>query len=123
LDTKAGILGEYKVKLAGWKDRSQPVPDLQKLTVKDATMFVLGLHPTQRKQSKELTINLLKLLAESEILSLEEIEVKLNSTYPPLAKRLTAMRQYGMARREKKFYYLATPRLLEFIKEYMVLLE
>lgn len=116
---KEVILDEYHKKLENWRRNLQPVADLRELTFNDVALLVLKLHPTNREESKAITRKLLVFLAEQEVATTEEMIRELGISYPALLDRLKVLRTMNLVRRESRMFYLATPRLYEFVQKYM----
>lgn len=119
LKTKQYVLDQYEKKLETWRKDLQPVADLRELTFSEVMLIVLKLHPTNREDSKEITRNLLLYLAEHKIATSYEIQDAIGVSYPTLLERLKILRVMNLVRRESRMFYLATPRLYEFVKTYM----
>lgn len=117
--TKAYILHQYEQKLQRWQEQMQPVADLRELTFNDVMLLVLKLHPTNRADSKELTRKVINYLAEQKIATSYEIMEGVGISYPALLDRLKILRVMNLVRRESREFYIASPRLYEFVKTYM----
>lgn len=117
--TKDEVLLGYEKRLDDWKRMQQPVPDTRGLTHMDAEFVTFKLNPTKRKESREITRRLLEFMAESKIVTVDEIRTSLGITYPTIADRMETLRTLGLVRRELVVYYLATPRLYEFVEKHI----
>lgn len=118
-NTKESILAGYEKKIMGWKKNSQPVAELRDLTAIDVMMLVMKLHPTDRKVSKEATKKLLQHLFIARVTTTADLSEATGLSYPALLERIKALRDMNIIRREKRVYYLATPRLDQFVKDHM----
>ena len=116
---KKEIFEEYKKKLKKWREEEQPASDLREVTFNDALVIMLKLHPTDRKESKKISKQILEYLAENEIVTTDEIVKALGISKPTFYNRLQFLRSMGLVRRERRIYYLATPRLYDFIKNHI----
>lgn len=96
-----------------------PHKDIQPLKTEEIMLFKALLHPTDKKESKDLTRELIKYICDQGIITAEEIYTKYNWSDKPVMRRLKLLREFGMVKREQKKYYMPTPRLLELRKDYL----
>jgi len=120
MDAKAQeILDSYQNDVKRWRERGGQYKDIQPLTINDVIFMKAVIHPTARKASKEFTERLVIFLCEKKIATAEEIYTELKMSDNPVLKRLGLFQQFGLVRRERKKYYIATPRLEELRKRYL----
>lgn len=119
MKTPVEILSEYQRKLKLMTSQKIPHKDIQPLTTAEIMLFTALLHPTAKKESKDLTRELIKYICDQGIITAEEIYAKYNWSDKPVMRRLKLLREFGMIKREQKKYYMPTPRLLELRKDYL----
>lgn len=116
---KQEILCTYRKKVTFWIEKDQPIPELKPLGLNDANLIKMQINKTNRKESIELTYALLRFLYKEQICTTEEIMGALEVTYPPIWNRLNMLRKYKLIRREHRVYYLATPRLMSLVDNFL----
>lgn len=117
---KEQVLESYKGDVERWKvSGATHYKDIQKLEVNDVLFMRVVLHPTKRKASKDLTKTLVEYLCDKEIATADDIYKDLGVSDNPVLKRLKIFQQFGLIRRERKKYYLPTPRMHELRKRYL----
>ena len=117
--TKEEILATYRKKVAFWVEKDQPIPELKPLSLNDANLIKMLINKTNKKESIELTNNLLRFLYNEQVCTTEDIMEALEVTYPPVWQRLNLLRKHKLVRREHREYYLATPRLTSFVERHL----
>jgi len=117
--TPAELLAEYQRKVKLMTTQRTPHKDVQPLTTPEILLFRALLHPTNKKESKDMTRELVNYLCEQGITSAEDIYTKYNWSDKPVMRRLKLMREFGMVKREQKKYYMPTPRLFELQETYL----
>lgn len=111
--TPRQILNDYRDKVVRLKAINSQHKELQPLSIPDVLNIKLTLHPTNKRESKELTRRLVEYLVEVEICTAGDIYDALGCTDKPTLQRLRKFKEYGLVRRESKKYYIATDRLIE----------
>jgi len=119
LATPVEILSEYQRKVRLMTSQKTPHKEIQPLEPRDIMLFRALLHPTDKKESKEMTRELVKYLCDQGITTAEDIYEKYGWSDKPVMKRLKLFREFGMLKREQKKYYMPTPRLLELRDTYL----
>jgi hypothetical protein len=120
VDSKAQAIREqYEQDVIRWRERGGQYVDIKPLTLNDVIFLKTVLHPTEKKETKKVTENLVNFICESKIVTAEEIYTSLGLSDKPVLKRLKVFRQFGLIRRESKKYYLPTPRMEELHKRYL----
>ena len=121
--TREDVLTEYNEALARWlvrwKPKDCPYKDVNPPTPHDVIFLRAIIHPTSKKESIELTRNLIEFICDREICTAQEIYDHYGYSDKPVLKRLKIFQQHGLVRRESKKWYLATPRMQELRKKYM----
>jgi predicted HTH transcriptional regulator len=119
MKTPIEILSEYQRKVELMREQKTPHKDIQPLQVADILLLRAVIHPTDKKESKEMTRELVKFVCDQGIVTAEEIYSTFGWSDKPVMKRLKVLREFGIIRRESKKYYIATPRLLELRNKYL----
>jgi hypothetical protein len=117
--SKETVQQTYEAKIAGWKASGQATPETRPLTTTDLQLLEARLHPTKRQASMDLTQRIVEMLYNRRIVTTEEVCTVLTCHDVPVRKRFDALRKAGMVRQESRIYYLATPRLDEFVSTYL----
>lgn len=110
------ILSDYQKDLERWKEKGAHYKDIQRLTMQDVMYIRQVLHPTQKAESKELTLKLVNYICDAGICTAQDIYRDLGYSDKPVLRRLKLFKEFGLIRREYKKWYMPTPRMLE-IKE------
>lgn len=113
------VLSAYQKDLERWKERGAHYKDIQPLTIQDILYIRTILHPTSKKESKELTKSLVNYLCDIGICTAQDIYNDLGYSDKPVLKRLKLFQQFGLVRRESKKWYMPTPRMLEVKKRHL----
>lgn len=107
------IIAAYHRDIARWRERGASYKDIQPLTMSDIILIRQVIHPTSRKESKEITKNLIEYICDRGICTAQEIYDHFGYSDKPVLKRLKLFQQFGLVRRESKKWYLPTPRMHE----------
>jgi hypothetical protein len=119
-DTKAlEILSDYKKRTAKMEELKTAHKDIQPLTTPDVMYIAAMLHPTARKESKEVTRKLINFLCDNAICTAQDIYDGLGYADKPVLTRLRKLMGFGLVRRESKKYYMPTPRMKALRAKYM----
>jgi hypothetical protein len=117
--TPLEILSEYTKKAEKLRGMNSQHKELQPLTVPEVLFIRAVLHPTAKKESKEVTRRLISYLCDRGICTSEEIYTDLGYVDKPVLHRLKKFREFGLVRRESKKFYMPTPRMLELKEKYL----
>jgi DNA-binding transcriptional ArsR family regulator len=117
--TPLEILSEYQSKVSKLKAIGSQHKEIQPLTLPDVLFIKAILHPTAKKESKEVTRKLIMFLCDRGIVTAQEIYDELGYADKPVLHRLKKFREHGLVRRESKKYYMPTPRMLELRERYL----
>jgi len=117
--TPLEILSEYQQKCEKLKAIGSQHKELQPLTVQEVLFIRATLHPTAKKESKEITRKLILYLCNQGICTAQDIYNDLGYHDKPILHRLKKFREHGLVRRESKKYYMPTPRMLELREKYL----
>jgi hypothetical protein len=117
--TPLEILSDYQKNVERWKASGAHYADIQPLQSKDIIIIKQFLHPTNKRESKDMTKLLINFLCDEGITTAQDIYEKLQCSDKPILTRLKIMKQFGLIRREAKKYYIATPRLVEIQRKYL----
>lgn len=107
----SAILEKYEAKTAAARAQGSQVKEFCDPTTADLLYLRATLHPTSKKDSRDITRKLITLLCERKICTTTEICEALQCSEKPILRRLKILRQNGYVRRESKKYYLATHRM------------
>ena len=113
------ILSDYQRKLKLMTSQKTPHKDIQPLQPVEVMLFRALLHPTDKKESKDMTRELVKFICDKKILTAEDIYAEYNWSDKPVMRRLKLFREFGMVKRELKKYYMPTPRMIELRDNYL----
>lgn len=113
------ILSEYQAKARKLKEMGSQHKELQPLTVQEVLFIRAVLHPTAKKESRDVTRNLIKFLCDKAICTAQDIYDELGYVDKPVLHRLKKFREHGLVRRESKKYYMPTMRMLELKDKYL----
>lgn len=113
------IVSDYQRRVELMREQKTPHKDIQPLTINDIILFRALIHPTDKKESKDMTRELIKFVCDQGITTAEDIFNTYGWSDKPVMKRLKLLREFGMVRRESKKYYLPTPRLIELRNKYI----
>jgi len=117
--TPVELLSDYQRKVKLMISQKIPHKDIQPLDQRDIILFMALLHPTAKRESKELTKELITFICDQGIITAEDIYAKYNWSDKPVMRRLKLFREFGLIKREQKKYYMPTPRMLELRKTYL----
>lgn len=115
---KEKILQDYNEKLESWEKAEVPVKDYSDLKMEEAFIIIVSLHSSNKKLSREITAKLFRYLVKNRISSINDMRGEINISQPVLNRRLNILRKHGLVRKVDK-YFLATPRLDFFVKDFM----
>lgn len=115
--TPEEVLKAYQEKCAELKEKGSTYKEIAIPTVQDVLYLKMVLHPTRRKESKELTHALITFICERGIVTAQEIYDGLGFAETPVLTRIKKLKEQGYIRREHGKYYIATPRLLALVKK------
>ncbi len=121
LEEKLLVLEDYLGKLEKWRRDETPVKDLTNLGMEEAFLMVVKMHSSNKKLSMDYTKAVLMYFENNKIAVAVEIKNEVDISYPALYKRLNILTKYGLLRKVGEFF-IATPRLSMFVKEYMIYL-
>lgn len=119
MKTPMEIVSDYQRRVELMREQKTPHKDIQPLTINDIILFRALIHPTDKKESKDMTRELIKFVCDQGITTAEDIFNTYGWSDKPVMKRLKLLREFGMVRRESKKYYLPTPRLIELRNKYI----
>ncbi len=121
MEEKLLVLEDYLGKLEKWRRNETPVKDLANLGMEEAFLMVVKMHSSNKKLSMDYTKAVLLYFENNKIATASEIRGEVGISYPALYRRLNILTKYGLLRRAEEFF-IATPRLSFFVKEYMIYL-
>jgi hypothetical protein len=113
------ILAEYRDKAERLRAIHSQHKELQPLSIPDVLSIKMALHPTNRRESKDLTRRLVEYLVEVGICTADDIYQSLGCADKPVLQRLRKFKEYGLVRRESKKYYIATGRMDELHEKFI----
>lgn len=119
MKTSLEILSLYQRKVELMKSQKTTYKDIQPISMSEMLLLRALLHPTARKESKDITRELIKFICDQGIVTAEEIYAKYGWSDKPVMRRLKLLREFGMIKRESKKYYMGTPRLQELRTRYL----
>lgn len=111
MKTAEEIRISYEARTADARIRGSQNKEFCDPTTTDMLYIRAVLHPTAKKESREMTRRLIELLCERGVCTMVEITEALGYSENPILKRLKLLRQNGYVRRESKKYYLPTHRM------------
>jgi transcription initiation factor IIE alpha subunit len=113
------ILSNYQHRTELMKEQKTPHKDIKPFETTELLLLKALLHPTDRKESKDMTRELIKYICDQGIVTAEQIYEHFDWSDNPVMKRLKIFREFGLVKREAKKYYMPTPRLIELRKTYL----
>lgn len=113
------ILSDYQKKVESLIANKSPYKEVQPLQISDLLLLSARLHPTDKKESKDITRELIKFVHDEGIVTAEQIYSTYGWSDKAVMRRLKILREFGIVRRESKKYYMGTPRLKELRNKYL----
>jgi hypothetical protein len=101
------------------KAQKTPHKDIQPWEMKELLYFRAMIHPTDKKESKDMTRELIRFICDQAIVTADQIYEHFGWSDKPVMKRLKLFREFGLVKRESKKYYLPTPRMTELRNTYL----
>jgi alkanesulfonate monooxygenase SsuD/methylene tetrahydromethanopterin reductase-like flavin-dependent oxidoreductase (luciferase family) len=112
------VLQAYNKRVETWKSaRNATHRDVQSVTAPDVMFLRSVIHPTNRKEAKELTRKIILYLYEHRVATAQDMYESVGISDNPFLKRMKILMNFGIVRRESKKFYLATPRLIELVEK------
>ena len=112
------ILKAYEARVEQWKsNRNAKHRDIQSLLAPDVLFLRSVIHPTNRREAKELTRKVILYLHEHRIATAQDMYESIGISDNPFLKRVKILMNFGIVRRESKKFYMATPRLDELVEK------
>lgn len=117
--TPKEILDTYWKTAEELRKINSPYRELRPLTIPELLFIRANLHPTAKRESKEVTRKMVSYIVEKRICMAEDIYRDLGYADKPVMTRMKKFMEHGLVRRECKKYYIATPRMLELKANYL----
>jgi predicted Rossmann fold nucleotide-binding protein DprA/Smf involved in DNA uptake len=105
------ILIQYEAKTATARAQGSQIKEFCDPSTADMLYLRALLHPTSKRESRDMTRRLIELLCEKKICTAEELYAEMGRSTKSILRRLKILRQNGYLRRESKKYYITTHRM------------
>lgn len=117
--TKLEVLSEYQKRLELLRSANALHKEIKTLEIQEVLYLKLLLHKTKRQESMQMTYDLINYICAEACVTAEEIYIHFGWSNKPVLARLKIFKEFGLVKRLRKKYYVATPRMLELKEKYL----